>query len=52
MGPVLVAGMQGLLDQQSAETRTVDEQICLQPFAALQRYAGNESVLGAQPRRR
>ena len=48
MGPVLVSGLQRLLDQQPAKARTVDEQIRLDPLAVIQLQRANESVLAAQ----
>jgi len=36
MGPVLVAGLQRLLDQQATEARAVDEELALDTLAALQ----------------
>ena len=38
LGPVLVAGLQGLLDQETAKTRTVDEKVAFDPLAAGQQH--------------
>jgi hypothetical protein len=45
--PVLVAGLQGLLDQQPAEARAVDEQFAIDALAAFQRHRFDEAVVGA-----
>ena len=46
--PVLVAGLQRLLDQQAAESRAVDEQVAGDARAALQRDGFDEAVFAAQ----
>src|SRR6185437_9509411 len=48
MRPVLVAGVQGLLDQQPAETGAIEEQVALDAFAAFQYHRLDETVVAAQ----
>mgnify|MGYP003704227919 CR=1 FL=1 len=48
MRPVFVAGLQGTLDQQRAETRAVDEQIPLHHLAPLQPHALHKAIALAQ----
>ena len=38
VGPVVVAGLQRLLDQQAAESRAIDEQVAGDARAGLQRH--------------
>ena len=44
--PVLVAGLQGLLDQQAAEARAVDEQVAFDELAVFQHKCGDEACFG------
>ncbi len=46
MRPVLVAGLQRLLDQQAPEAGAVDEQVALDGRAGLQPQGGDEAGLG------
>jgi hypothetical protein len=46
VGPVLVAGLEGALDQQAAKARAVDEQIALDTLAAREGDRFDEAVLG------
>ena len=48
VGPVLVAGLQGLLDQQAAEARAVDEQVAFDELAVFQ-HSGDEACFGILP---
>jgi hypothetical protein len=48
VAPVLVTGPERLLDQQTAETRTVDEQLALDPAPAFHHHRLDETVLAAQ----
>ncbi len=48
VGPVLVAGLQGLLDQQAPKARAVDEEVALDHLAAFQRHRAHEAVGLAQ----
>ena len=50
VAPVLVTGLQGLLDQQAAEARAVDEQLALDALAAVEHDRFDEAVLAAQDR--
>ena len=43
--PILVAGLQRLLDQQAAEARAIDEEIGLDLPAALERDRGDVAIL-------
>ena len=52
MAPVLVAGLQRLLDQQPAEARAIDEEVGLDLAAALERDRGDVAVLVHARRRR
>jgi hypothetical protein len=45
MSPILVAGVQCLLDQQSAKARAIDEQIRVQLLAARELDRIDEAVL-------
>ena len=45
MAPVLVTGLQGLLDQQPAKTRAVDEKIGFDDFAVGHLHTGHETAL-------
>ena len=46
VAPVVVAGLEGLLDQQPAEARAVDEQLAGDAFAVVQRDRVDETALG------
>src|SRR3954466_14787995 len=45
MAPVLVSGLQRLLDEEAAEARAVDEEIGLDDLPVLQGYGGNVAAL-------
>ena len=47
MRPVLIAGLQGPLDQQGPESGAVDEQVCFQHLSVFEGYAGDKAVLGS-----
>src|SRR5258708_6182 len=46
--PVLVTRLQRLLDEQTAKTRSIDEEVGLDPFAAVEGQRPDETVLTAQ----
>ena len=45
MGPVLIAGLQGLLDQQSAKPGAVDEEVALDLLAIVEHERADEAGL-------
>ncbi len=47
-GPVVVAGLQGLFDEQAPESRAVDVKVGGDPFAALQGDGVDEAIFRAQ----